>query len=158
MCTIRNSGLFRLLNPPGYYSGQSGEDLQAQKWRFWMVSVEFDHRLPAELPLTAENHWFSSQIQPQPDPGPHGGNQWIWHRKIMFFTGISALNVFRTLLRHGNHPHGTLKVSETIWYHGIGWDPHNPEISNLVFSATEKNRFVHILYKSFKILPLEIMI
>ena len=141
MCTIRNSGLFRLLDLPGC----SGEDLQAQKWSFWMVSVEFDHRLPAELPLTAENHWFSSQIQPQPGPGPHEGNQLIWDRKIMFFTGRSALNVFRTLLRPGNYQHGTRKVSETIWYHGSGWDPHNPEISNLVFICKKKQICAHPL-------------
>ena len=147
MCTLRNSGIFRLLYPLGC----PGEDLQARKWSFWMVSVEFDHRLPAELPLTAENHWFPSQIQPQPGPGPPWGNQWIWDRKIMFFTGRSALNVFRTLLRPGNHPHGTRKVSETIWYHGSGWDPHNPEISNLFFLSKKKSRFVHILYKCFKI-------
>ncbi len=99
---------------------------------FWMVSVEFDHRLPAE--------WFPSQIQPQLGPGPHEGNQWIWHRKIMLFTGRSALNVFRTLLRPGNHPHDTPKVSETIWYHGSGYDPHNPEISTGGFFLTKKNR------------------
>ena len=122
----------------------------AQKWSFWMVSVEFDHRLPAELPLTAENHWFPSQIQPQPGPGPPWGNQWIWDRKIMFFTGRSALNVFRTLLRPGNHPHGTRKVSETIWYHGIGWDPHNPEISNLVFWCHQKTGFVHTFNAIFE--------
>ena len=58
MCTLRNLGLFRLLDTPGC----PGEDLQAQKWSFWMFSVELEHQLPAELPLTVENHWFHHRL------------------------------------------------------------------------------------------------
>ena len=140
MWTIRNPDRFRFVHRQGV-PDWPGEDLQAWKCSFWMISIEFDHRLPAELPLMAENHWFCSQIPPQPAPGPTWGNRWILHRKFMFFRGRSVLNVFSTLLRLINHPHDTQEVSETTWYHGSEWDPHNSKIYKLVFFATKKNQF-----------------
>ena len=107
-----------------------------------MISVEFNNQLLAELPLTAENHWFFTQIRSWAVTDPTWGNQWIFHWKIMFFGGKTALNTFWTLLRPGNHPHGARKVPETIWYHWSGWDRRNPKFGKLFFfliKKTEKN-------------------
>ena len=129
MCSLSNLGLFWFLE----VSMCSREDLQAQKCSFWMISVEFDNLLPAELPLTAENHWFSFRFDPGQPIDPTRGNQLILHWKFMFFRGKSALNIFWTLLRPGNRPHGGPNVSETIWYHGGGWDRRNLKFENLLF-------------------------
>ena len=65
---IKEIRYFSASTPPGC----PGENLQAQKWTFWMVSVEFDHRLPAELPLTVENHWFPPRFNLNQILDPHG--------------------------------------------------------------------------------------
>ena len=136
MCSLSDPCMFWFLE----VSVCSGEDLQAQKWSFWMISVEFNNQLLAELPLTAENHWFFTQIRSWAVTDPTWGNQWIFHWKIMFFGGKTALNIFWTLLRPGNHPHGARKVSETIWYHWSGWDRRNPKFGKVVFFYIKKKQ------------------
>ena len=139
MCSLSNLGLFWFLE----VAICSREDLQAHKWRFWMVSVGFNTLLPAEFPLTAENHWFSFRFDPDQPIDPTRGNQSILHWKIMFFRGKPALTIFWTLLRPGNRPYGGPNVSETIWYHGGGWDRRNQIWESGFFLYKKKQKRTH---------------
>ncbi len=131
---IKEIRYFSASTPPGC----PGENLQAQKWSFWMVSVEFDHRLPAELPLTAENHWFPPRFNLNQILDPHGEISGFGIEKSCF----SQVDPLWMSSEHSWGPEITRispgKVSETIWYHGSGWDPHNPEISNPFFFVQQK--------------------
>ena len=95
MCSLSNLGLFWFLE----VSMCSREDLQAQKCSFWMISVGSYNLLPAELPLTAENHTFSFRFDPQPIV-PTLGNQLILHWKCMF----SEVNPLWTSSEHSWGP------------------------------------------------------
>ena len=82
--------------------------LQPQKWSFWRVSVDSDHRFPAELPPTAENYRFSS----------HWLSVGLDSSKIVL-SAVARQNVVKKKVNFGSHvrefPDGLPIDSENLY-------------------------------------------